>query len=121
MQNDISFYMQEEMKPRIKYRRQGKKSYLARRRRCVAGLAVSLAVLRWRPVAVSWLTDGGSKQRCCCSSGGEREISSSSPLLWFFRAERERFLPLPLSSSFFVFSFSVSFTRGYPFVLSVLF
>ena len=85
MQNDISFYMQEEMKPRIKYRRQGKKSYLARRRRCVAGLAVSLAVLRWRPVAVSWLTDGGSKQRCCCSSGREREISSSSPLLWFFR------------------------------------
>jgi len=73
------------MKPRIKYRRQGKKSYLARRRRCVAGLAVSLAVLRWRPVAVSWLTDGGSKQRCCCSSGREREISSSSPLLWFFR------------------------------------
>jgi len=36
-------------------------------------------------------------------------------------AERERFLPLPLSSGFFVFSFSVSFTRGYPFVLSVLF
>jgi len=72
------------MKPRIKYRRQGRKSYLARRRRCVAGLAASLAVLRWRPVVVSWLTDGGSEQRCCCSSGGEREISSSSPLLWFF-------------------------------------
>jgi hypothetical protein len=29
---------------------------------CVAGLANLLAVLRWRPVAVSWLTDGGSKQ-----------------------------------------------------------
>ena len=37
-----------------------KKNYLARRRRC---LAASLAVLWWRPVAVSWLTDGGSKQR----------------------------------------------------------
>ena len=39
-----------------------KKSYLARKRRCVAGLAASLAVLQWRPVAVSWLTDSGSKQ-----------------------------------------------------------
>jgi len=40
----------------------GKKSYLARRRWCIAGLAASLAVLRWRPVAVSWFTDDGSKQ-----------------------------------------------------------
>jgi hypothetical protein len=38
----------------------GKKSYLARGRRC---LAASLAVLWQRPVAVSWLTDGGSQQR----------------------------------------------------------
>jgi hypothetical protein len=38
----------------------GKKSYLARGRRY---LAASLAVLWRRPVAVSWLTDGGSKQR----------------------------------------------------------
>jgi len=38
------------------------KSYLAWRRWCVAGLAASLAVLRWRPVAVLWLTGGGSKQ-----------------------------------------------------------
>jgi len=83
MQNDISFCMQEEMKPRIKYRRQGKKSYLARRRWCVAGLAVSLAVLRWRPVAVLWLTDGVAVQA----------------------VKRERFLPLPLSSGFFVFFF----------------
>jgi len=39
----------------------GEKSYLAWRRWCVAGLAASLAVLRWR-VAVLWLTGGGSKQ-----------------------------------------------------------
>ena len=40
----------------------GEKSYLAWRRWCVAGLAASLAVLRWRPVAGLWLTGGGSKQ-----------------------------------------------------------
>jgi hypothetical protein len=72
MQNDISFFMQEEMKPRIKYRRQGKKSYLAWRRRCIAVLAALLAVLRWRPVEVSWLTDGSSKRSgAAVSSGGE--------------------------------------------------
>jgi hypothetical protein len=105
MQNDISFCMQEEMKPRIKYMRQGKKSYLARRRRCVAGLAASLAVL------------GGGRWRC----RGSRTAAPSNGAV-VQAAERERFLPLPLSSGFFVFfSFSVSFTRGYPFVLSVLF
>jgi len=40
----------------------GKKSYLARGWRW---LAAFLAVLWRRPVAVSWLTDGGSKRRCC--------------------------------------------------------
>ena len=40
----------------------GEKSYLAWRRWCVAGLAALLAVLRWRLVAVLWLTGGGSKQ-----------------------------------------------------------
>jgi hypothetical protein len=40
----------------------GEKSYLAWRRWCVAGLVASLAVLRWRSVAVLWLTGGGSKQ-----------------------------------------------------------
>jgi hypothetical protein len=40
----------------------GEKSYLAWRRWCVAGLAALLAVLWWRPVAVLWLTGGGSKQ-----------------------------------------------------------
>jgi hypothetical protein len=40
----------------------GKKSYLAWRRWGVAGLAASLAVLWWRPVAMLWLTGGGSKQ-----------------------------------------------------------
>ena len=41
-------------------------------------------------------------------------------MLLFQAAERE-ILPLPLSSIFFVLSFSVSFTSGCPFVLSVLF
>jgi hypothetical protein len=48
-----------------------------------------LVWLRWRPVAVSWLTDGSSKQRCCC-----------------FKRWREMLLLLPLSSSvsfFFLF------------------
>ena len=58
-----------------------------KRTRCggggAAGRTTSLVVLRWRPVAVSWLADGGSKRRCG-SNGGEREISSSSPILCFF-------------------------------------
>ena len=57
-----SFCMQEEMKQKTKEKKwRGKKSYLARRRRCLAGLTASLAVLRWRLVAVSWLTNGSSK------------------------------------------------------------
>ena len=52
-------------------------------------MATSLAVLQWRPMAVSWLTDDSSKQRCCC-----------------FKRRKERLLLFPLSSSvsfFFLF------------------
>ena len=42
----------------------GKESLPGAGRRC---LAMSLAVLWRRPVAVSWLTDGGSKQQRRCS------------------------------------------------------
>jgi len=49
-------------KKKINTRMRGKKSYLARGWRW---LAAFLAVLWRRPVAVSWLTDGGSKRRCC--------------------------------------------------------
>jgi len=62
---------------------------LARRRRCLAVLTASLAVLRWNPVAVSWLTDGSSKQRCC-----------------YFKRRRERFLLFPSPLVFCFFSFS---------------
>ena len=44
----------------------GRRTYLARRRRPLADQNASMVVLWWRPVAVSWLTDGGSKRRCCC-------------------------------------------------------
>jgi len=40
----------------------GRKVYLVQRRWCPAGRTTSLAALWWRPVAVSLLTDGGSKQ-----------------------------------------------------------
>ena len=40
----------------------GRKVYLVRRKRCPAGRTASLVALWWRPVAVSLLTNGGSKQ-----------------------------------------------------------
>jgi len=67
----------------------------------VAGRTTSLVVLWWRPVAVSWLTNGDSKQRHCC-----------------FKRRRERFFLFPslaFSSLFFCF-FS-----GFPFILPVCF
>jgi len=62
---------------------------MARRRRCLAGLTTSLAVLQWRPVAMLWLTESNSKSRCCC-----------------FKRRRERFFLFP---SPLVFRFSFSF------------
>ena len=60
-----------------------------------AGRTTSLVVLRWRPVAVSWLTDGGSK-RCYC-----------------FKRRRKRLLLFlsPLCASLF-FRFRFGFTNG---------
>ena len=71
---------------RRKKKMKGKKSYLARRRWCLAGLTASLAVLRWRSVAVLWLKDDISKQWCCC-----------------FKRRRERFLLFPSSLVFHFF------------------
>ena len=74
-----------------------------------AGGASLLVTLRWRPVAVSQLTDGGSRRCCGCSNGDERETSSPSPLFLSFSVV----LSVPSSSSvcfflllFFVCSFS---------------
>jgi len=55
-------------------------------------LGAEEAVLRWRPVAVSWLTHGSSKQQCCC-----------------FKRWKERLLlfPSPLVCRFSFFSFIV--------------
>ena len=81
---------------------EGKKSYLARRTWCLAGLAASLAVLRWRPVAVSWLTDDSSKQWCCC-----------------FKRRRERLLLFP-SPLVFRLSFSSFVVKWFPSLYSLL-
>jgi len=79
--------------------------YLARRRRCLAGRTASLAVLWWRPVAVSWLTDGGSKQRrCCFKRRRERVFLFHSPLVFSFFFLCFVYQRSPLSSRFcFVF------------------
>jgi len=79
--------------------------YLARRRRCLAGRTASLAVLWWRPVAVSWLTDGGSKQRrCCFKRRRERVFLFPSPLVFLFFFLCFVYQRSPLSSRFcFVF------------------
>ena len=52
MQNAIRSACREGKKSKNARMRE-KKGYLARRGRCVTGLPTSLAVLRWRPVAVS--------------------------------------------------------------------
>jgi len=62
----------------------GKKGYLVRRGRCLAGLTASLVVLRWRPVALSWLTDGDSQRLCnCFKRRRERFFLFLSPLVFF--------------------------------------
>ena len=63
-----------------------------------------------------WWCCGGGRWQC----RGSRKAAPSSGVA-VQAAERERFLPLPLSSSFFIFSFFVSFTRDYLLVLLVLF
>jgi len=78
----------------------GRRVYLARRGQCLVGRTASLAVLWWRSVAVSWLTDGDSQQLCYC-----------------FKRRRERLLLLP--SPMFPFLFFVF--QWFPFILSVCF
>jgi len=84
----------------------GSKSYLARRRRCLAGLAASMAVLRWRPVAVSWLTNGSSKQW--------RDITVHSP--WCFVL-----LSLLLLSSVFPFCIPLFISLSNPSLFQPIF
>jgi len=60
-------------------------------------------VLQWRAVAVSWLTDGSSKQRCCC-----------------FKRWRERLLLFP-SPLVFRFSLSSFVVKWFPSLYSLLF
>ena len=67
-----------------------------RRGRCLAGLTTSLAVLRWRPVVVSWLTNSDSKSWCYC-----------------FKQRRERLLLFP-SPPFPFLSFCFSVVSLYP-------
>ena len=96
--------------------------YLARRRRCLAGRTASLAVLWWRPVAVSWLTDGGSKQRrCCFKRRRERVFLFHSPLVFSFFFLCFVYQRSPLSSRF-CFVFVSNFPPGFkPFLPSLYF
>jgi hypothetical protein len=92
----------------------GRRVYLARRRRCLAGRTASLAVLWWRPVAVSWLTDGDSQQRCYCfKRRRERLLLLPSPLFpfLFFRSSVVSLSLYPLGLFFFNFlpRFKLSF------------
>jgi len=109
-----------EGKEKENARMRGKKSYLARRR----WLAAFLAVLWWRPVAVSLLTGGGSKRRCGCF----RRFGSFSPFLPFSSFSRFAFFLLfsgwsslsSRSSSLFFFP-SLSFVLSLPLSLLCFF
>ena len=96
----------------------GRRVYLARRRRCLAGRTASLAVLWWRPVAVSWLTDGDSQQRCYCfKRRRERLLLLPSPLFpfLFFRSSVVSLSLYPLGL-FFLISYPVSSFPSSPYV-----
>jgi hypothetical protein len=81
----------------------GKESLPGAGRRC---LAVSLAVLWRRPVAVSWLTDGGSKQQRRCSVFSV--FPWPSQFGFFFQVFNSSFLFLCFDLLFFFFFPSLS-------------
>jgi len=132
MQNDSACRRQTPATKMQRWRR----LYLAWRRLCVAGLSASLAVLQWRPVAVSRLTGGGSKQRrCCLKRRREGFFLFLSPLFpsllfcccfFFSFSFLSSVLPfcflflLPVSLFFFFQSFFVFFSFS-PFLFSFFF
>jgi hypothetical protein len=75
-----SFCMQEKKNSKTQTMK-GKKSYLARRRWCIAGLAASLVVLRWRCHGSRMAAPNSN---VTVSNGGERGSCSSILLLFFY-------------------------------------
>jgi len=121
MQNECSAFRR---KHRQQNKRGGRRVYLARRRRCLSGRTASLAVLSWRPVEVSWLTDCGSKQRCCCfKRRRERVFFFPSPPIFFIFFLCFVYQRSPLSSRFcFVLFLFLNFPPGFkPFLPSLYF